>query len=344
VVLHDPQTAGLVPLLGGKGATVVWRSHVGIDRTDPLSQVAWDFLLPHILCADRIVASPRVTLPTALAGMPIDRIAPSIDPCSTKNVGVAHATARAILARAGLVQAPEGVAEPLFRRRDGTLARIRRDAAVLRVEPGFRLGRGPLIVHLGRWDRLKDAVGVLDAVVHQVPAALGAHLVLAGPAVDAVTDDPEEGVILDELERAWTSLPLAERRRVTVATLPMDDLEENGAIVNALQRQADLVVKKSLQEGFGLGVTEALWKRRPVVATRVGGIPEQVQHGVSCVLVDDPTDVAAFGSAVSALLEQPERASALGQRGHLIVRRRFLAPRQIVEWAEVIGASQRLSR
>jgi trehalose synthase len=99
-----------------------------------------------------------------------------------------------------------------------------------------------------------------------------------------------------------------------------------------------------LREDFGLGVTEALWKRRPVVATRVGGIPEQVRHGMSGVLVDDPTDGAAFGSAVSALIEQPERASALGQRGHLIVRRHFLAPRQIVEWAEVIGASQRLSR
>jgi trehalose synthase len=211
---------------------------------------------------------------------------------------------------------------------------------VRRVEPGFRAGSGPLIVQLGRWDRLKDPLGVLEAFVRHVPARLDAHLLLAGPAVDAVTDDPEGRLVLDELEAAWTALPLSDRRRVTVATLPMDDLEENGAIVNALQRQADVVVKKSLHEGFGLGISEALWKRRPVVATRVGGIPEQVIDGVTGVLVDDAADLAGFGSVVAELLDHPSQARALGRRGHWIVRRRFLAHRQLAVWARVVRAAR----
>ena len=88
------------------------------------------------------------------------------------------------------------------------------------------------------------------------------------------------------------------RERVQVAALPMPDLDENALIVNALQREAAVVVKKSLQEGFGLGVTEGMWKAKPVVATRVGGHQDQIEHGRSGLLVDDPADLPAFAAAV----------------------------------------------
>ena len=127
---------------------------------------------------------------------------------------------------------------------------------------------------------------------------------------------------------------------MTLATLPMEDIEENAAIVNALQRQATVVIKKSLQEGFGLGVTEALWKRRPVVATRVGGVRAQIVHRATGILVDDPTDLSAFGGAVSELLEHPQAARALGKNGHLVVRRRYLSHRHIIEWAGLLASVQ----
>jgi trehalose synthase len=75
----------------------------------------------------------------------------------------------------------------------------------------------------------------------------------------------------------------------------MDDLEENAAMVNALQRRADVIVQKSLAEGFGLTVAEAMWKARPVLASRVGGIQDQITHDRSGLLLDDPSDLAAFG-------------------------------------------------
>jgi len=91
------------------------------------------------------------------------------------------------------------------------------------------------------------------------------------------------------------------RRRVHLALLPMQDAEENAVIVNALQRRADVVAQKSLAEGFGLTVAEAMWKGRPVVATRVGGIQDQIEDGRTGFLVE-PRDLAAFGERVSGLL------------------------------------------
>ena len=123
----------------------------------------------------------------------------------------------------------------------------------------------------------------------------------------AVSDDPDARRVFAAVRAAWRALPDAQRGRVQLATLPMADVEENALIVNALQTEAEVVVKKSLQEGFGLGVTEALWKARPVVATAVGGHLDQIEHGRTGLLVDDPGDLAAFGAAVNRVLADPER-------------------------------------
>src|SRR5205807_4916178 len=141
---------------------------------------------------------------------------------------------------------------------------------------------------------------------------LGAHLILGGPAPGSVSDDPEEEAALREVRQAWEALGLADRRRVHLACLPMEDLDENAAIVNALQRRADVVVQKSLAEGFGLTVAEAMWKERPVVASGIGGIQDQITDGESGLLVGDPTDLDAFGRAVSELLGDAERAAEMG--------------------------------
>jgi diguanylate cyclase (GGDEF)-like protein len=109
--------------------------------------------------------------------------------------------------------------------------------------------------------------------------------------------------------------------------------------VNAIQRQAAVVVKKSLQEGFGLGVTEAMWKARPVVASAVGGHLEQVQHRHSGLLVEDPADVAAFGDAIVELLREPPLAARLGHTARARVRALFLNDRHFMRWVEVLGSA-----
>ena len=204
------------------------------------------------------------------------------------------------------------------------------DRRVAPVGPG-----GRLVVALGRWDRLKDPMGISRAFGSDVEDPR-AFLVLAGPEVGVVADDPEVARVLAEVNLAWERLAPRRRERVQVAALPMTDLAENALLVNALQREASVIVKKSLQEGFGLGVTEAIWKAKPVVATRVGGHQDQIEHGRSGLLMSDPADLPGFAAAIDELLADPVLASELGAAGREHVRARYLADRHFVSWMEVL--------
>jgi trehalose synthase len=106
-------------------------------------------------------------------------------------------------------------------------------------------------------------------------------------------------------------------------------------MVNALQRRADVVVQKSLAEGFGLTVAEAMWKARPVVASRIGGIQDQIEDGVSGILLDDPSDHDEFAEAVCGLLNDPGRARSMGERAKERVRRDFLGSRHLAQWVAI---------
>src|SRR5262245_39404933 len=116
----------------------------------------------------------------------------------------------------------------------------------------------------------------------------------------------------------------------------MADVEENAAIVNSLQRHAAVVVQKSLQEGFGLTVAEAMWKARPVIASAVGGIVDQIEDGTSGLLLCDPRDLAEFGRAVRELLSDKDRAGRLGRQAHRRVQRQFLVNRHLIQYVRVL--------
>ena len=132
-----------------------------------------------------------------------------------------------------------------------------------------------------------------------------------------------------------SALPEDVRSRVHLTALPMDDGDENAHLVNALQRYAAVVVQKSLVEGFGLTVTEPMWKSRPVVASAVGGILDQIDDGVSGLLLQDPADLAAMAHAVAAVLLDEELAGRLGAEAHARVRDRFLGDRHLIQYAEL---------
>ena len=106
--------------------------------------------------------------------------------------------------------------------------------------------------------------------------------------------------------------------------------------MNALQRHATVIVQKSLQEGFGLTVTEAMWKARPVVASGVGGILDQIEDGVSGILLDDPTDLDAFAHSLCDLLCHPERMQALGRAARDRVRGHFLGLDHLLKYATLL--------
>ena len=107
-------------------------------------------------------------------------------------------------------------------------------------------------------------------------------------------------------------------------------------MVNAIQRRSDVVVQKSLAEGFGLTVAEAMWKARPMVASRVGGIQDQIEDGVSGVLIDDPTDLQGFARAVDGFISDPERAAEVGKAARQRVIEDFLGTRSLVQYMHLI--------
>jgi trehalose synthase len=344
VLVHDPQPAGLIPILRDTGCTIVWRCHIGLDTPNELARRAWRFLLPDVRDADAYVFSREAYRWEGLDPARAVLIAPSIDAFAAKNQELDRDTVDAILAVAGLDDGWSGSHAPTFTREDGSPGRVERRAELWEGRPVRRDDR--MVLQVSRWDALKDPLGVIRGFAeHVAPQVPDVHLVYAGPAVDAVADDPEGTQVLDQARAAFEAMEPEIAARVHLAALPMDDLEENAVIVNALQRRADVVVQKSLAEGFGLTVAEAMWKARPVLASRIGGIQDQIADGETGVLLDDPTDLPAFGAAVRRLLDDPDGARRMGEAARETVRREYLGTSNLMRyfalWRRLRAARQR---
>jgi trehalose synthase len=334
-LIHDPQPAGLVAAARRAGASVVWRCHVGIDEQSEYSQGAWDFLRPYLTDADAYVFTRRAFAPSWAADDRLHVIAPSIDPFSSKNTVLTDIEVLAVLRHTGLVDG-EADATVQFTRRDGTRGEVIRHADVVRVG-GPPSAETPLVVQVSRWDRMKDMAGVMAAFAEHIYGTSDAHLMLVGPAVTGVTDDPEGAQVFEECRLAWEALPLPTRGRVHLVCLPMLDPDENATIVNALQRHAAVVAQKSVAEGFGLTVVEAMWKGRPVVASAIGGINDQIVDEEHGLLIEDPLDLGQFGRATRRLLEEPDLAARLGTNARARAHAEFLPDRHLEQWASLLG-------
>lgn len=337
VILHDPQTAGLAEGLARHGAYVIWRCHIGTEHNSAQAKLAWSFLLPYLRTCSAFVFTRRDHVPDCLPpATHVAIIPPTIDPASPKNQAMSENVVHAILVHVGLVEGPcpEG-AIPVFRLEDGSPSSVRRAADVVRHgrAPAWET---PLIVQVSRWDRLKDHEGVLRGFARYAEQDGRAELCLVGPSVKGVADDPEGAQVCDEVVAAFRALPAGVRGRVHLASLPLHDPQENGAIVNALQRHAAVVVQKSIEEGFGLTVTEAMWKATPVIASRVGGIQDQIVHEQTGLLLDNPRDAEALAQALQRVLGDPSFARRLGRAGHDRVRACFLNLRSLYAYADVI--------
>jgi len=332
VLLHDPQTAGMVDGLRATGVRVVWRCHVGRDTRNDATDEAWAFLRSYIERADAFVFSRAEYVPDWVDRERLVVIPPSIDPFSAKNRELDPGTVTAVLATVGLVAGVDPEGPVRFERRDGSQGTVRHHTNLIADGPPPPHDTR-LIVQVSRWDRLKDMAGVLEGFVRM--AATGpddAHLMLAGPDVSGVTDDPEGAEVLAECRARWRAVPESIRGRVHLASIPMDDVDENAIIINALQRHAYLVVQKSIVEGFGLTVTEAMWKAKPMIASRVGGIQDQIVNERDGLLIADPFDLDALAAAMARLLDDRELAERLGVAGRARVLAQFLGDRHLAQY------------
>ena len=307
---------------GAPARTVVWRCHVGRDAPNECdrARVGVPAALPRARPTPSCSPAPR----SRRRGSTAPRchvIPPSIDPFSAKNEPMsAPRRARRSCGYVGLLGGDGELPAVPFRRRDGSPGRIDRRVDILQTgppPPPRRAARRPGLAlgpHEGHGRRACRASPSTST------RSLGAHLVLAGPAVTGVADDPEAAEVLDDCVARWRALPHATRSRVHLACVPMHDPDEAAAIVNALQRHATVVVQKSLAEGFGLTVAEAMWKQRPVVASAVGGIVDQIERrrARACCSTTRTTSPASARRSSGSCATRPRRrgmgANARGAR------------------------------
>ncbi|MDO9462318.1 MAG: glycosyltransferase, partial [Deltaproteobacteria bacterium] len=177
----------------------------------------------------------------------------------------------------------------------------------------------PIILQVSRFDRFKDPTGIIKAykIVKKYNDCI---LILAG---SPATDDPEGEEVLKEVKECAASDP-----DIFILLLPTFSDRD----INALQRMADVILQKSTREGFGLTVSEAMWKGKPVIGGAVGGIPLQIVHGVTGFLVHS-VEGAAF--RIRQFLNNPDMARRMGEKGKEYVRINFLITRQIRDYLSV---------
>jgi trehalose synthase len=191
------------------------------------------------------------------------------------------------------------------------------ESAIDAIANRFDLDRDrPIVTQVSRFDKLKDPAGVIE-VYKRVKRYIDCQLVLAG---GGATDDPEGLTVLETIKSAAQRDP-----DIHVIFLPpSSDIE-----INALQRMSDVVLQKSIREGFGLTVTEAMWKARPVIASAVGGIPMQIKHKYSGILT---YSIAGTDYYLKELLNNPEYAKTLGLNGREHVKNNFLITRHVRDY------------
>jgi trehalose synthase len=176
----------------------------------------------------------------------------------------------------------------------------------------------PLVVQISRFDKWKDPQGVIDAF-RIARREVAATLVLVG---NVATDDPEGQEIFESLCKCG-------EERIRILSV------QDSALVNALQRRAAVVLQKSIREGFGLTVTEAMWKGTPVIGGKVGGIRHQIEDGMNGFLVESVEQAA---ERIVHILNDPGLREKLGKRAKETVRGRFLMTRLMEDWLNLIGS------
>lgn len=345
VVVHDPQPAALVSMISKEvDVCTIWRCHIGLDHKNEQTQAAWHFLRPYLEHYDQYVFSAPEYIPDYLSGN-ISIIYPSIDPLTHKNRELSIHKLSGILANAGLAQS----SHPRIANDFNNPAKIYTKEGVFkeaRHAPDIGLLFRPIISQVSRWDRLKGFRPLMESFAYMKKhrdelskdheqarcRVRDARLLLCGPDPDYVSDDPEGKEVLEELTSFYHSLPEDIQEDIIICKLPMESVKENALIVNAIQRSSYLICQTSIQEGFGLTATEAMWKTTPVIASNACGLRHQVRHDIDGLIVRHPERKEEIAKALAYLLGEPKLVEEMGFVAQKRVVDQFLVFGHIIRW------------
>lgn len=352
LLVHDPQPLGAGARVKRRypSMRVLWRCHIGLEEDLPITRAAWDFLRPYASVYDRVVFSIAEYVPTFLA----DRatvIHPSLDPLSHKNRALSLHKLVGVLSDAALTEPHWPLVAPPW---PESARRLQADGSweIATSPEDIGLLARPIITQVSRWDRLKGFEPLLEAfralklglvsrpahdVRHRRRLEL-VRLVLAGPDPSSIQDDPEGLSVLRTLRNRYMKLEPDVREDVALLALPMGSRKANALMVNALQSCSDIVAQNSLREGFGLTVTEAMWKRTPVLgSSRAFGVRLQVRDGVDGLLVSNPEDPEEIAEAMHHLLADDDLLDKMGNSAQRRAYEEFLIFSELRRWLELFA-------
>lgn len=344
LIVHDPQPLGSGFFLAQQRPeqNLLWRCHIGTEFSNASSTAAWKFLQPYITPYKEVFMTHEDYIPDFLSKK-AGTLYPAIDPLSSKNKWLSTEEMVEIFRMSGL----HG------KRLSGYKKPVKRLYADGKIRATTSLNHliDPYILQISRWDHLKGFIPLMNGFLYMKRKAKSNHyaglthltthmlqnsaLVLAGPEIGTVADDPEPALVLDEILQFYQSLPAHEQKQIYIYLLPMASVEENALIVNALQRGAEVIVQNSIREGFGLTVTEALWKEIPVLATDVGGIRIQLNEGRSGLSIDDPHNDREVGQKLLFLLTHEQERRRMARHGWLLAIDHFLMPALVNKYLSI---------
>ncbi|MBN1653119.1 MAG: glycosyltransferase [Deltaproteobacteria bacterium] len=349
LVVHDPQPLPLGGMLKKSvGLSTVWRCHIGLDQRTDATNSVWHFLRPYIERYDRAAFSMAEYIPGFLEGR-ASIVTPALDPYSHKNRHLLLGKTVGVLCNSGL-QPAYGATLANDDEYVHKVKRVMPDGST--AVPGevgllFR----PIVLQVSRWDRLKGWAPLLDGFI-RMKQGLGqdgegkvmsrnrhriaqARLVLAGPDPASIADDPEGVRVFREICSRYRELDSEMQKDVIILQLPMQSRKQNALIVNALQRSAAVVVQNSLREGFGLTVTEAMWKHLAVLGSSACGIRNQIRDGIDGLITNDPEDPDEIANNLWQMLGSPIWRYQMGRSAQMRVYEDFLIFKQVSRYLKL---------
>lgn len=348
LAVHDPQPLALGAMVASEiDISLLWRCHIGLDHRNAQTQAAWDFIHPYLEKYTHAVFSAPEYIPEYLAGRS-SVVHPAIDPFSHKNRYLSPIKTMGILCNAGLARPQSPTLMPDF---DLPALRLRPDGSFTPARENGEIGLmfRPIVTQVSRWDKLKGWEPLLQAFIELKQrvsdTTLGERerrriklirLLMVGPDPASVSDDPEGREVLEKLCRRYRELPASLQEDVALLVLPMESRKENALMVNAVQRCSSIVVQNSIEEGFGLTATEAMYKRVPVMGTKACGLRQQIRDSLEGRLVADPNDPAEVGATLLEMMSDPFMRDLYARNAQRRVHHEFLVFKQVQRLLETL--------
>ncbi len=352
LIAHDPQPMALGRMLkSDTDIHTIWRSHIGIADHTERTRHAWEFLQPYADGFDTAVFTSDKYVPDYFQDN--HRIIhPAIDPFNHKNRELEPVKIMGILCNAGMAKPRHPVLTSPFEKTARRLQKNGRFAPAVQPEEiglMFRM----TVAQISRWDRLKGFLPLMQGFAEMKMRSRGrsdsewdcrrhkkmveiVRLVLAGPDPESIQDDPQGLEVMEELKAAYREFPDWVQDDIAILALPMDSRKRNSLMVNVLQRVSSVVVQNSLQEGFGLTAAEAMWKRKPVLASNASGLLEQIEDGENGSINPDPENKTAIAQKLESLLRRGTDRERLGGNAQRTVYSKFLVFTQVGDWLETM--------